>query len=499
MKLCKRRLSVCRASSFQRQLLLAFMGFLTAMILIILITVVNFYYFLNNHIMKYGEEIVKQAGVQIDNTLHKLEVSQNQAFGNMIESPLYSNPKQSSATVYATKDLIDSLNTVYRNNDDIENIYAYFLFHDMFYSAISTAERASIREKMFREVSQDDSDNHYEVIIDDNTDMINSIEFYKIGHLVTKKREKAVCMDIILKGTPINTALSSIELGKGQAIYLVNAENQIVYDRQGKYIGKSLDVIKEFENISYNARKTSMQINRNKLVMSYCIDTLNWNLLVTVDYLPLFLQTAGDAFVSMALISITIILLFTYLAVRKSNRLAAPINKFVEHIQRYPNDISFIPEIKNVNSDIKLVVNSYNHLIAKIEALHEQNLKEEKEWLDAEHKALLAQINSHFLFNSLESLRGAALRAKVPELSKTINALSLMLRYSLDEPGKKVTLKKEIQNLEQYLIVIQSRKSFAITVNYDVSEEALECSVIRYMIQPIIENSIHYEIGRAHV
>ena len=67
-----------------------------------------------------------------------------------------------------------------------------------------------------------------------------------------------------------------------------------------------------------------------------------------------------------------------------------------------------------------------------------------------------------------------------------------MLRYSLDEPGKKVTLKKEIQNLEQYLIVIQSRKSFAITVNYDVSEEALECSVIRYMIQPIIENSIHY-------
>lgn len=485
-----------RRHSFQRQLFLAFLSFLLCLALVIVVTIVNFYQFLNNYFVLYCDEIVKQAGTQIESVLHKLDVSQNQAFGAVCSSPLYSSDKLDSSTVYATGELIDSLDMVFSNNDDIENIAVYFPQLETFYTAVSTTDRAKIKDKLLQELFTQDFGTHYEIYTNPDTKELETIRFYTSAKALTKAVKKAACIEVSLKGRAVTEALGEIDLDQSQQIFIVDAGDRIIYDQGNRYTGMNLNELVAPPGVGYDTTTQARLLGGNEITVSYRIEELDWNLIVTVDYMSLFWRTAGESLEILILLCAATALIYIFLAVRKSNKLAAPINELVEHLEKYPAESVSELNIKGLQGDIAVLTDSYNRLIHKIEALHAQNLQKEKERLDAEYKALITQINPHFLFNSLENMRGTAMQCRAPELSNTINALSLMLRYSLKPPEEKVTLGEEIQNLEQYLTVIRSRIDFEIEVNYQVQEEALHCQVVRFLLQPIVENSVHYGFGK---
>jgi len=119
-----------------------------------------------------------------------------------------------------------------------------------------------------------------------------------------------------------------------------------------------------------------------------------------------------------------------------------------------------------------------------------------RERLD-ELMALQAQINPHFLFNTLQTihLRALSLGGRHNDVSGMIENLSLVLRYSMENPGAKVTLGEEISYTKSYLAIQTVRYKEKLSVEWDCDESALPASTPKLVLQPLLENCIHHGIA----
>lgn len=110
----------------------------------------------------------------------------------------------------------------------------------------------------------------------------------------------------------------------------------------------------------------------------------------------------------------------------------------------------------------------------------------------AEIDALQSQINPHFLYNTLDSIRGQALIDHSPVIADMTEALSVLFRYSIGRTGNLVTLREEVQCIEKYLMIQRFRFSGKFQYEKQLDETLLSCLIPRLTLQPIVENAIYH-------
>ncbi|HHX73542.1 MAG TPA: sensor histidine kinase [Firmicutes bacterium] len=113
----------------------------------------------------------------------------------------------------------------------------------------------------------------------------------------------------------------------------------------------------------------------------------------------------------------------------------------------------------------------------------------------AEFSALQSQINPHFLYNTLEAIRGQALVEGIDEIAEMTEALSTLFRYSISRKGDLITLEEELSNVESYFVIQQYRfhNKFTFSIKYDETEpEILDCIIPKLTLQPIVENAVYH-------
>lgn len=112
---------------------------------------------------------------------------------------------------------------------------------------------------------------------------------------------------------------------------------------------------------------------------------------------------------------------------------------------------------------------------------------------EAELGALQSQINPHFLFNTLESIRGCAYRQGLPELASITEAMSRLFRNSIQQGASLLSLKEELDNVNNYMVIQQFRfqEKFDFFVHIE-GRDLLNFQIPNMVIQPIVENAIFH-------
>lgn len=131
------------------------------------------------------------------------------------------------------------------------------------------------------------------------------------------------------------------------------------------------------------------------------------------------------------------------------------------------------------------MVNQLNQLIRD-----EFTLKLRKQ--DAEYKALLMQVNPHFLYNTLEIIGGLAAQNKTEQLIDVTESLGLMLRHSLKLDTDMIPLSVEMQQIHYYLMIIQARYEDEIQFEIHEDHNLSHFKIIKFIIQPLVENAVKY-------
>lgn len=134
-----------------------------------------------------------------------------------------------------------------------------------------------------------------------------------------------------------------------------------------------------------------------------------------------------------------------------------------------------------------------SHFNLMLERIRESN-EQEKEALvrekNAEIKSLEAQINPHFLYNTLDAINWVAIDRKEYSISKMLTSLALILRYSIHKSNEIVQIKDELEYLKKYVYLQQQRFDYSFICTVEAEESLMGCRIHKLLIQPLLENTL---------
>ena len=140
--------------------------------------------------------------------------------------------------------------------------------------------------------------------------------------------------------------------------------------------------------------------------------------------------------------------------------------------------------------EIGMLILQFNHMGLKINELNELARRDQEEKQELQYQVMEAQINPHFLYNTLGSLKWLAYEKEQEEIARLADALINLLRFTVKNANKFIYFRDEIDYIKNYVYIQKHRYEDAFTVEYDVTKEAGEFSIIGFILQPFIENSI---------
>ncbi len=175
----------------------------------------------------------------------------------------------------------------------------------------------------------------------------------------------------------------------------------------------------------------------------------------------------------------------------------APVRKLTRAMKDFEKDAeNFNYAGGNITvNEFRELSDSFSHMSHKIKKLMEQIKRDETTLRRTELKALQAQINPHFLYNTLDSIQWMCEQGKAEDAAKMVRALARLFRISISRGKELIPIKDEIQHAENYLIIQKHRYSgrFTYTVSVDKSLESCLCNKIT--IQPLVENALYHGIA----
>lgn len=151
------------------------------------------------------------------------------------------------------------------------------------------------------------------------------------------------------------------------------------------------------------------------------------------------------------------------------------------------------PMIKPQGSnEVKLITQAYNTMLDDINEHVKHLISEQEQRRKAELSALQMQINPHFLYNTLSSIKYLAKQQRILEVDETIHSLISILQNVMGTADELTTIRKEIENLNYFIYINQVRYGDGIKVNYHIAEDCYGLIIPKLIIQPFIENSFFH-------
>ena len=145
--------------------------------------------------------------------------------------------------------------------------------------------------------------------------------------------------------------------------------------------------------------------------------------------------------------------------------------------------------------EVQELSESFSHMVVKIQHLMETVRREEINLRKTELKALQAQINPHFLYNTLDSIAWMCEQGRNDEAVQMVNALAQLFRISISRGHELIPIRSELRHAESYLKIQKHRYKNQFSYRFDVDESCLDFLCNKITLQPIIENAIYHGIN----
>jgi two-component system, sensor histidine kinase YesM len=157
------------------------------------------------------------------------------------------------------------------------------------------------------------------------------------------------------------------------------------------------------------------------------------------------------------------------------------------------NDLHVLMTSDNVDEITELGM-SFNIMIGKIKELLDSKMKEQENLKKAELRTLQAQINPHFLYNTLDTIIWMAEAKKTDQVVEIVSALSSFFRISLSKGRDWITIGEEVERIRSYLTIQKMRYRDILDFNIEVDPQVAEYTILKLVLQPLVENALYHGI-----
>ncbi|MCR2807052.1 cache domain-containing sensor histidine kinase [Paenibacillus soyae] len=178
-----------------------------------------------------------------------------------------------------------------------------------------------------------------------------------------------------------------------------------------------------------------------------------------------------------------------------TSRFTQPIAHLVRLMRKLESEnLQYLVPWSSRNDEVGWLYRGVGSLVRRIEGLIEEASMSERRKKALEFQVLSHQINPHFLYNTLESIRWKAENHGRSDISEMVSALGNLLRLSLNQGREITTLRREIEQVKAYVLIEQARMGQAIRIIYSLEPEVMDLPFLRLLLQPLIENAIQHSV-----
>lgn len=304
-----------------------------------------------------------------------------------------------------------------------------------------------------------------------------------------------VFVAIDFKFSSIAKYIDKVSIGQRGYCYIVNSKGQIIYHPQQQMLFSGL---KEENTFEISELSDGIHRKKDNIYNISSLDSCNWKI-VGVSFNDEITQAVKSqvvvglifALLFSAFMSAVIYFLLSRTVTRPVRRLVASMQKFEKQAEtfEYKADMSNVAEFQTLST-------SFEHMVLMIQSLVEKVHNEEIVLRKTELKALQAQINPHFLYNTLDSIQWMCEQDNSKDAVKMVGALAKLFRISISHGNEFIAISDELKHAESYLIIQSYRYKNQFTYSFDVDKSVLNCMCNKITIQPFIENAIYHGLDR---
>lgn len=209
----------------------------------------------------------------------------------------------------------------------------------------------------------------------------------------------------------------------------------------------------------------------------------------------LFDQDSTQVIYVVAVVLLLSLLLAVVLAVMVSAWLTRPISRLNDRLRRIAaNDFSFDPEIERTKDELGQIGRTVNEMSVSIDHLLKETQEMYERRREIELSLLQSQVNPHFLYNTLDSIRWMAVIQKNPGIEQMTRSLSNLLKNIAKGTQDKITLAEELALLDDYVAIQSVRYLETFTFVNEVPAELYPYRIVKLTLQPLVENAIFHGI-----
>lgn len=305
---------------------------------------------------------------------------------------------------------------------------------------------------------------------------------------------------INLNMNKITEICNSFQEKQENFICIINDKGELVYEQQNGRERFAFDEKENRQELNTALGKTKESCFRlnyrgeKYLVTRTDMKTTGWTLVSMVPYKSVMAETMAISGVMILAVAITLIVTLLLL-----NRILTGVVKPLKKLEKYmvqvnPDNMDQRMEILT-DDEIGHLSMKFNQMMDRIRNLKEQVIEEQEDKRKYELQALQAQINPHFLYNTLDSIIWMA-ETNDSNIVAMTEALAKLFRISLNKGNEEISLERELEHVKNYLIIQSMR--YADKFTYEISAEpgVEQCRTIKLILQPIVENCIYHGIKK---
>ncbi|MEY2192729.1 histidine kinase [Neobacillus sp. BF23-41] len=288
----------------------------------------------------------------------------------------------------------------------------------------------------------------------------------------------------------IDSVIEMLESEPESSVFVIDRQGHILYNPN---LGKKTSV--DFHKIIKQMNDSKKNISYLKMNKGYVFFKRAFNNKVAiVKVVPesMLLNGVTKTLIVGIIISALSILLTVILSIFISVRTTKPIIQLVHAMNEVgENNLNVSIETERID-EIGLLEKRFSSMVYRINELINKEYKSEIETRNAQFMALQAQINPHFLYNTLQLVGGMAVTHKAEEIYSVISALSDMFRYITGKQGNMVLIDREIEHIKNYLYIQNMRFEGKVQTDLYIEEGTEGYTIPMLTIQPIVENVFNH-------
>lgn len=282
--------------------------------------------------------------------------------------------------------------------------------------------------------------------------------------------------------------------------YIIDSSNrlitEIVDQREGQnsYINHK-DKIGKILDQSMNEQFSIFRLNKKKeLIIWSKQNKSGW---ITMDMIPWNSMVSGSKKIEKVIVGsgLICIILAAIMALLLSRQFVKPIRKLIQVMNQVKVGNLNLHISNQYQNEFGNLYNHFNHMISRIQHLMEQVNEEHRKKREAELQVLQAQINPHFIYNTLDIINWHSIDHGAHEISRMLSLLGKMLRIGLSKGASFIPIQLEIQHLVCYIELQKIRYQHNISFSINIPESIESYFIPKLVIQPFVENSIMHGIG----